>query len=301
MKRAYVSLAIAVTISFGLISCGANSNQNNSNQATQTNPSGDRPANPRTAAKRVVTLLPLGADLVHRLDASKLVGVSGGRYIEENAKFKDLPRVGERSGINLEKIVALKPDLVIGSDVMHGQLLEKLKQTGIDTLPVRTSNWQDLETATKDIADRMGADPTPILQQYQTYLTNVPQNGKSVLVVAGLQPTSSPNKQSWAGDLLVKFGYKNVVAELPSNGRFQGYLTLSQEKILEMNPDKIFIIEGGGVQQKPDEIKALPFWQDLKAVKTNQVYVFNHDGLISPTSVDTVEAVTNQLRQAATP
>jgi iron complex transport system substrate-binding protein len=301
MKRAYIKLVIALTIGCGLISCRPNSNQTNSNQATQTNPAGDRPANPRTAAQRVVTLLPLGADLVHRLDASKLVGVPGGRYIEENAKFKDLPRVGERSGINLEKIVALKPDLVIGSDVMQGTLLEKLKQTGIDTLPVRTSSWQDLENATKDIADRMGADPTPILQRYQTYLTNIPQNGKSVLVVAGLQPTSSPNKQSWAGDLLVKFGYKNVVAELPSNGRFQGYLTLSQEKILEINPDKIFIIEGGGVRQKPDEIKALPFWQDLKAVKNNQVYVFNHDGLISPTSVDTVEAVTNQLRQAATP
>jgi iron complex transport system substrate-binding protein len=102
MKRAYVSLAIAITIGYGLISCSPSPNQTNSNQATQTNPSSDRPANPRTAAKRVVTLLPLGADLVHRLDASKLVGVPGGRYIEENAKFKDLPRVGERSGINLE-------------------------------------------------------------------------------------------------------------------------------------------------------------------------------------------------------
>jgi iron complex transport system substrate-binding protein len=304
MKNSLIYSGVALVLGISLISCrqiptnsdspvSSNPVANNSSQPTTTN---DR----KPVAKRIVTLLSLGADLVHRLDADKLVGVPGGSYIDQDARFKDLPRVGERSAMNLEKIIALKPDLVIGSDVMQGQILEKLKQTGINTLSVRTSSWQDLEIATREIADRMGADPAPILQQFQGYVANLPQHNKSLLVIAGIQPTSSPNKQSWAGDLVSKFGYRNMVADLPSNGRFQGYLTLSPEKILEMNPDKIFIIEGGGVRQKPDEIKELPFWKDLKAVQNNQVYVFHHDGLISPTSVDTVEAVTTQLRQTAT-
>jgi iron complex transport system substrate-binding protein len=302
MKISAISSAIVLFLTVGLMSCSqppASSGPNAQAPASQASASIANDRQP--AAQRVVTLLPLGADLVHRLDANKLVGVPGGSYVDQDARFKDLPRVGERSAMNLEKIIALKPDLVIGSDVMQGQVLEKLKQTGITVLPVRTSSWQDLETATQEIADRMKADPSPILQKYQSYIANPPTNGKSVLVIAGLQPTSSPNKQSWAGDLVSKFGFKNIVADFPSNGRFQGYLTVSQEKIVEMNPDKIFIIEGGGVRQKPDEIKALPFWRDLKAAQTNQVYVFPHDGLISPTSVDTVGSVTKQLREAAQP
>ncbi|MGI0491001.1 ABC transporter substrate-binding protein [Alkalinema pantanalense CENA528] len=295
MKNSVIYGGIVVLLGVSLIGCTQAPMVSN-NPPTATTLSDRKPS-----AKRIVALLPLGADLVHRLNASKLVGVPSGSYIDKDARFKDIPRVGERSAMNLEKIIALKPDLVIGSDVIQGQLLDKLKQTGIDVLPLRTSSWQDLEIATKSIADLMGADPMPILQKYQSYITNPPQNGQSVLVIAGIQPTSSPNKQSWAGDLLSKFGYRNIVADFPANGRFQGYLTLSQEKILEMNPDKIFLIEGGGVRQRPEEITTLPFWKDLKAAKNNQVYIFHHDGLISPTSVDTVEAVTAQLRQAAKP
>jgi iron complex transport system substrate-binding protein len=300
--RQYQKLWLGILL-ISVLGCSSSSQTPIANQNTNNSPSAaNLPAtDKRPAAKRVVALLPLAADLVARLDSTKLVGVSSGEYIEKNAKFKDLPRVGDRSGINLEKVIALKPDLVIGSDVFQAQALEKVKQTGVETLIVRTSNWQDLETITQTIADRLGADATPILEQYRRTLEGVKPNGKSVLVVAGMQPTSSPNRQSWAGDLLEKFGYRNMVAELPSNGRMKGYLTLSQEKILEMNPDKIFIIEGGGVRQKPEEIKALPFWKDLKAFQNNQVYIFHHDGLISPTSVDTVEAVAKQLREAAQP
>ena len=89
-----------------------------------------------------------------------------------------------------------------------------------------------------------------------------------------------------------------MTADLQSNTRFQGYLTLSQEKILTANPDKIFLIESDNIN--PEELKKLPFWSKLKATQNNQVYLFHHDGLISPTSVDTVEEVTNQLREVAT-
>ena len=74
-------------------------------------------------------------------------------------------------------------------------------------------------------------------------------------------------------------------------------LSLSQEKILANNPDQIFIMESDTVN--PEVFQELPFWHKLQAAKNNQVYVFDHDALVSPTSIDTVQEVTKQLREVA--
>ncbi|MEM7717227.1 MAG: ABC transporter substrate-binding protein [Cyanobacteria bacterium P01_A01_bin.68] len=293
MNLKIAALATALLFSLNLIAC---SNQTNTVNTTELK-NEQNAKEPIKLAKRVVALTPLAADLIYNLDKNKLVAVPNGRYTSKTAKFKELPRVGIRGNINLEKIVALKPDLVIGSELFQSQALNRLKELGIDTISHQTSSWQDLENLTKQLANRVGANPQTILSKYQSFLTNIPENGESVLMLVSRVPVLSPNKKSWAGDLLNKFKYKNITADLQSNTRFQGYLTLSPEKILTANPDKIFLIESDNMN--PDELKKLPFWSKLKATQNNQVYLFHHDGLISPTSIDTVQEVTTQLREVS--
>lgn len=293
MKSKINIIGTILLLNLSLFSCSNPSNTVDTNQqkikANQEQPI--------KLAKRVVALTPLAADLIYNLDKNKLVAVPNGRYTSKNAKFKELPRVGIRGNINLEKIIALQPDLVIGIELFQSQALNRLKELGIDTISHQTSSWSDLENITKQLATRIGANPQPILNQYKSFLTNIPENGESVLMLVSRVPVLSPNKNSWAGDLLNKFKYKNMTADLQSNTRFQGYLNLSQEKILTANPDKIFLIESDNIN--PDELKKLPFWSKLKATQNNQVYLFHHDGLISPTSIDTIQEVTTQLREVA--
>jgi iron complex transport system substrate-binding protein len=255
---------------------------------------------PTQKSKRVVALTPLAADIIYNLDKTKLVGIPNGRYTDVIAKtkFNNFPRVGTNTAINIEKIVSLKPDLVLGAEGFHDKVIAKLQELKIPTLVGKISSWQDLEDSTKQIAQQIGADPKPILDKYQSYTSNIPNNGKTVLVLLRAQPTSSPNKNSWAGNLLEKFKYKNLVTDLQGKGRFKGYITLSQEKILEANPEKLFIIESANLN--PNDFKKLPYWSKLKAVQNNQVYVFHHDGLITPISIDSVEDVTKKLRAVNT-
>jgi iron complex transport system substrate-binding protein len=297
MNKHLIAVITTLFVTLNLVGC---SSQLNNNTATNQEKSLDNNLQqPIQLANRVVALTPLAADLIYNLDKSKLLGVPSGRYTDvvAQAKFAELPRIGGRGNINLEKIVALKPDLVIGSETFQSQALNRLKELGINTISHETRNWQDLKNLTVDLAGRIGADPKSILDKYASFISQIPENGKSVVVLVSIQPTLSPNKNSWSGDLLEKFNYKNVTADLQANTRFQGYLTLSQEQILAANPEKIFIMESDTVN--PDDFKKLPFWNQLKATRNNQVYIFHHDGLISPTSINTVEKVTNQLRQTA--
>ncbi|MCS6814332.1 MAG: ABC transporter substrate-binding protein [Cyanobacteria bacterium] len=257
------------------------------------------PTAPAAEISRVVALTSLSADIIHRLDSTKLVGISGSRLLAKNPAMKDIPRVSEgQTPPSLEKIVALKPDLVIGAAGFHDQILAKLKELGIRTLTTEVRDWQALQTLTRDLARAIQADPEPLLNAYQTFLSSKPTNAGSTLVLVSAQPILSPNKTSWAGDLLTQFQIKNLAADLQGQSPQRGYVTLSPEKVLEANPEVLILVDvGDGTVEK---LKAAPFWKQLRAVANDRVYVFDYYGLVNPGSIDAIQKACQQLQQVAT-
>ena len=247
-------------------------------------------------AERVVALTSLSADIIQRLSPNKLVGITGSNLLEKNPAFSKLPRVAEgRTPPNLEKIVALKPDLVIGANGMHDQVLAQLKNSGIQVLATKVDRWEALPELTKTLASSVGANPVPLLKAYTSYFNPKPTKTAATLILAGEQPLLAPNSKSWAGDLLAQFGVKNVVADLQGKSQFAGYVTLSPEKVITIDPDAIILINAPGTDI--DKVKANPIFKQLKASKNNRMYVFDYYGLVNPGSITSIERATKQLRQ----
>jgi iron complex transport system substrate-binding protein len=119
------------------------------------------------------------------------------------------------------------------------------------------------------------------------------------LILVSRQPILSPNKNSWAGDLLTKFQTKNLAAELQGNSPVAGYVTLSPEKILQQNPETLLIVEPLG-ENLLAEFKAESFWKQLKATQSDRVYTFDYYGLVNPGSIDKIEEACTKLKQVLT-
>lgn len=260
----------------------------------------------KESARRIVALTSLSADIIRQLDKSKLVGITGSRLLNKDPNFQDITRVSEeRTSPNLEKILALKPDLVIGAEGFSNQTTEKLKQLGINTLLTKVDSWESLEGLTKNLAQIIGADSQPLLNRYRSFLGNdtncKDDKCKNVLVLVSRQPILSPNKSSWAGNLLTKFPVKNIAADLQGKSPIGGYVTLSAEKVLEANPEILIIVnppQGGSQTKILDDFKKEPFWNQLQAVKNNRVYAFDYYGLVNPGSIDSIEKASKQLKEA---
>jgi iron complex transport system substrate-binding protein len=251
---------------------------------------------PQTAAKRVVALSSLSTDIIHRLDRAKLVGVGGNKLTNENPELKDLQRVSEgQTPPNLEKILALKPDLVIGAAGFHDAVLEQLKATGIRTMATEVNSWQALEDVTRQLASAIAADPEPLVQSYRSFLQPKLSQPVSALVLASNQPLLSPNKNSWAGDLLTQLGVQNIAADLQGESPMKGYLALSPEKLLQANPDVVILIDtpDGGVEK----LKEMSILKQLKATQNNRVYVLDYYGLINAGSISAIEKASRRLKQ----
>lgn len=268
--------------------------QSTPSTASQTTPQSDAAQKP---AERVVALTPLAADILYQLDKTKLVGIPGSRLLSQKPQFSEIATVSQGQTLpSLETIVALKPDLVVGAAGFHDQTLQNLKQVGTSTLLTRIDSWQSLENVTKTLAEAIQADPAPLLRRYQALLPETPPKGVSTLILVSRQPILAPNKTSWAGDLLTQFNAKNLTADLQGQSPIGGYVTLSPEKILEADPDIIIVVSRE--LNLLEEFKAQPFWQQLKATQTDQVYVFDYYGLVNPGSIEAIERASQKLKQA---
>ncbi len=248
--------------------------------------------------RRIVALTSLMADITARLDRSKLAGIPGSSLLLTNPNLRDLPKVSEgRAQPNLEKIIALKPDLVIGAKNFHEQVASRLNQLGIVTDLVNVDSWETLEKITKDLAIKLDANPEPLLNQYRTLIISKPNHNRRVLMIASRQPILSPNQKSWAGAMLDRFHLKNVAADLQGKSPFAGYVTLSTEKLLEINPDILIVVDAG--ENTLQWFQNQSFWRNLQAVKNNQIYQFEYYGLVNPGSIDMIVKAGEKLKAIA--
>jgi iron complex transport system substrate-binding protein len=266
--------------------------------ATQEAPTAEVPA--AATRPRIVALTSLSADLVHRLDPDHLVGMPGGSLFQDNAAFEGITVVSQgQTPPQIEKIVALEPDLVIGARGFHDPVLAQLEDSGIRTLTTEISRWPDLTQLMETLAQETGTDAAPLQTRLNQCFEQAPAQTESVLVLVSRQPLLSPNANSWAGDFLARFNAQNVTAQMQGQSPFEGYVTLSSEKVLTANPDILVLVDAG--EDLVAQMKSEPFWQDLKAVQTDQVHVVDYYGLVNPGSLDSIEQTCQRLAQILNP
>lgn len=247
------------------------------------------------AADRVVALTSLSADLTATLSADKLVGIPGGRLVAQDSRFADIPTVSEgRTEPDLEKIIELQPDLVIGAKGFHDKALQRLSELDIQVLTAEINSWDNLRSFTTTLATALEADASPLMDRYDACLSNPPDNSPSVLALVSRQPILAPNKNSWAGDFLAQFNVQNLSADIQGESEFDGYVTLSAEKVIEADPDRIMVVETG--EDLLSTLESEPFWNQLKATKAGSVLSFDYFGLVNPGSLASIEATCEQLK-----
>ncbi len=285
-------LNYTIGISFLLCGCGE-LNQSSRNKEI---------LNTAVKIERVVTLTSLSTDIMSKLSSKKLVAIPGSSLFKNNYEFVNLPRISQgRTPPNLEKIVSLKPDLVIGTKGFHDKILSKLNNINIKTLSYELKDWDSLQKTINLISSKLdindSENPSEIINSNLNgcFVNNESNNNPNVVVLASIKPILSPNSKSWAGNLLQRFGINSLTKDLDSKSEFLGYVNLSPEWLIKEDPDNLIIIQTRPGQYVDFE-KSKPF-SNLKAVKSDQVYRFNYYGLINAGSLESINSACLKLRK----
>lgn len=229
-------------------------------------------------ARRIISLAPHITELLFAAGAgNRVVGTVD--YSDFPPAAKTIPRVGNYGEINLEALLALRPDLVVawgsGSPTVQ---VQQLRQLGIPVYVTEPRKLADIAshieklgrlTGTEDTADRAAAEFRERLQALREIYAN--QREVEVFYEIWPEPLTTVNGQHLISKVVNLCGGHNVFANLPTLAP-----QVNVEAILVRDPDAI--IASGQGRAKPQWLDA---WRrqypELKAVRAEHLYFINPD------------------------
>ena len=218
----------------------------------------------KETANRIVALSPHLTELVYAAGAgNKLVGVS--EYSNYPPEARNLPTVSSFSGINLERVAALKPDLVlVWQSGTQPEWIAQLKKLGIPVFADEPQSFDDIAHTIEAIGElantRLQAHLAAELMRKRAALLKL-ENARKAKVKVFYQISENPlltiNDTHFIARALHLCGAENVFGKLPI------YVpTVNRESVLAANPDAIIIGADATRSTKPGAV-----WQDLKGLR----------------------------------
>ncbi len=245
---------------------------------------------PGAPARRIISLVPAVTEMLFAIGAGpQVIAVSS--FDHYPREVEKLPRVGALLDPDLERVIALRPDLVVvyGS---QSELIEKLHASGIRAFSYTLGGLDNVTETMRRLggatgragdADRVCATIDAQLAAIRRRVAGLPR--PRTLVVFGRDPDALRNIDASGGvgflhDLVELAGGTNVFGEIRSES-----VRATTEMILGARPDVIIDLRYGA-QLAPGEVeRERRAWDELAAlpaVRHNRVYVLVGDQYVVP-------------------
>ncbi|MDQ2915074.1 MAG: cobalamin-binding protein [Chloroflexota bacterium] len=224
--------------------------------------------------ERVVSIGPSITAFLFALGAGpRVVGVDD--FSDEPAEAATREHVGGIK-VNFEKVVALKPDLVLSVKFSDGTI-EKLQSASLNVLVVDPQTVSDVARTATLLGRAVDADGEALGRSIQQRVDAV-----KAKTAAAARPrvyheidASDPAKiftvgpGSYINDLIDIAGGVNVAARAPS-----AYPQLSAEEILRSDPE-IIVLAADAYSSKPGDVTSRQGWSIIAAVKSNRIFTID--------------------------
>ena len=250
---------------------------------------------------RMISLAPSVTEILFAVGAGPRV-IADTSYCHYPAAAARLPKVGGYVDPNLEKIVADKPDLVLGAKGNALDALEHLSQLGIPVITINPTSLEDVEGAIRLIGRVTGNAPAAERLAARcaqrraavTKLTLAASTRPRTLLLFSPDSLFSAGPGSHLDEMIRLAGGVNVAAHatLP-------WPELSMESVVAANPQLIIFLSGQMMNAKLTTAHALARlrgdrrWRTLAAVQQGRVVVLDNDALTitGPRLIDGLEAM----------
>lgn len=259
---------------------------------------GAAPERGTSPAQRIVSLAPNLTELVFSVGAGeRLVGAD--TFSNYPPEARSIARVGDAFQVDYERVLALRPDLVLVWDTGTPEpVIEKLQHLGLAVERMSTTHLEDVPRALRRLGELTGTSAAAehAARGYTQALADLREaNAGDAPIDVFYQISSAPlytiNSHHLISEIIALCGGHNVFADL-------GQLAppVSREAVLERNPE--VILAGDDVADDP--FAGWRPWHQLRAVKLGNLYVLRVDRVARATTrtVEGAREVCTVLDQA---
>lgn len=237
-----------------------------------------------SASRRIISLSPAITLNMHYLgDEADLVGCTS--YCKNTRK---IPVVASAIKVNVEKVVSMKPDLVLASSMTPPETIESLRKMGLNVVvfPIAHS-YAEICQQFLQLGKLVGkgAEARKVVEDSQRKVNalKIKRNtDNKILIQLGANPLFAVISKTFMDDYITFLGAKNIASGMTSG-------SITREAVLARNPDIIFIVTMGILAN--DEKKQWESFPNLSAARNHKVIVIDSEKACMPTPVTFAETM----------
>jgi len=248
---------------------------------------------------RIVSLAPSNTEILFALGlGDRVVGVTD--YCNYPAEATEKPKVGGYSTVNIERVVAATPDLVVASFGNTEEVVNHLRSLGLTVISLNPDSVEgtlhDIELVGK--ATGMEDRAAELVASMEARIDTVSEKIKSatdtptVVHAVWYDPIWVSGNNTFQNEMIKLAGGANAFPDV------EGWQIVTMERFITTDPDVIIVNSGTGMGEGGTDLiyryfMDEPRFKNMKAIKNNRVYIIDSD-LIDrggPRLVDALEEV----------
>lgn len=246
--------------------------------------------------QRIVCLTEETTETLYLLgEQDRIVGISGFTCRPAEAR-RDKPKVSAFTSAKIDKIVGLRPDLVLGFSDLQAEIAQELIRTGINVLVSNQRSVAEIfemiltvsrivcaESAGLALVERLRGD----LARIQESVRGFPGLPRRVFFEEWMDPLISGIR--WVDELIEIAGGLPVFPELRQQPSAKGRI-VDPTAVIGANPE-IIIASWCGRKVNKDRIRARTGWQNIAAVRDGHIYEVKSTYILQPGPAALTEGV----------
>ena len=242
---------------------------------------------PARYPERIVCLTEETTETLYLLgEERRIVGISGYTVRPPRAR-REKPRVSAFLSAHIGKIVELKPDLVLGFSDLQADIARDLAKAGLNILIFNQRSIDEILSMILTLASLVGAAQKglALVSSLEQGLRDIEEKAKAfprrprVYFEEWDEPMISGIR--WVSELVEIAGGEDVFRELSHSHAAQGRVIADPQTVVARQPEVIF---GSwcGKKFRPDRVAARPGWDEIPAVRTDQLFEVKSADILQP-------------------
>ena len=261
--------------------------------------------------RRIVCLSTETVEVLYALgEQDRIVGISGYTVSPPQAR-KDKPKVFAFSTGDLDRILAVEPDLVLCFCDLQADIARDLVKAGIAVHVFNQRSVEDILAMIETVGRLVGAEPRAqalvgeleqLIEATRAAAARLPRRPR-VYFEEWDEPMISGIR--WVSELVEIAGGEDCFPELSSQSLAGNRIIADPMEVVRRQPD-IIIGSWCGKKFRPEQVAARPGWETIPAVQTGQVFEIKSPLILQPgpaALTDGLDALVGIIRgwQAANP
>jgi len=242
---------------------------------------------PARYPERIVCLTEETTETLYLLgEERRIVGISGYTVRPPRAR-QEKPRVSAFLSARIDRILELKPDLVLGFSDLQADIARDLAKAGMNIMIFNQRSVGEILSMIQMLASLVGAPEkgAALVERLETGLREVSEAAKGfarrprVYFEEWDEPMISGI--GWVSELIEVAGGEDIFAELSRSHAATGRIIGNAAEVVLRKPD-VMLASWCGKKFRPERVAARPGWQEVPAVRDGQLFEIKSADILQP-------------------